>query len=78
MLDRLPVADCREAQLRDMMPAGLLNHPFVVFVLSFIVLWLSAWIGAHLGRKGKLPDERGGFRDHPRSDPNAARPDHRL
>jgi hypothetical protein len=34
----------------------ILNHPFVVFVLSFILLWLAALLGALLSRRWKLDD----------------------
>src|SRR3984957_1769132 len=36
----------------------ILNHPFVVFALSFILLWLAALLGALLSRRWKLEDDR--------------------
>jgi hypothetical protein len=38
----------------------LFNYPFAVFVLSFAVLWISAWFGAGVLRKRRSlqPDER--------------------
>ena len=37
---------------------SVMNYPLLVFVISFFMLWLSAWIGASLlKRKGALDDE---------------------
>jgi hypothetical protein len=35
-----------------------MNNPLLVFVLSFFLMWLSAWIGASfLRRQGKLKED---------------------
>jgi hypothetical protein len=36
----------------------ILNHPFTVFGLSFVLLWLAALLGALLSRRWKLEDDR--------------------
>jgi len=36
------------------------NYPLLDFVLSFSVLWLSAWIGAFLFRRKRKPDDAKG------------------
>jgi hypothetical protein len=36
----------------------ILNYPLVVFALAFILLWLAALLGAALGRKWRLEDDR--------------------
>jgi hypothetical protein len=36
----------------------ILNHPFAVFALSFILLWFAALLGAVFGRRWKLDDDR--------------------
>jgi len=39
---------------------NITQHPLLVFVLSFLVLWLAAWIGAlALRRQGKLEQDIG-------------------
>ena len=36
----------------------ILSHPFAVFALSLVALWLAALLGAALGRRWKLEDDR--------------------
>lgn len=36
---------------------SLLNYPRLVFLISFFVLWLAAWVGAKLQQKGKLDED---------------------
>jgi hypothetical protein len=44
-----------------MAPSAVLDSPFVVFALSFIVLWLSAWTGASLRRRSREEVHREDF-----------------
>src|SRR4029453_8397977 len=42
----------------------ILDHPLLVFALSFVAIWLSAWIGAF------LRERRGGLEEDGREDFN--------
>ncbi|RZU42283.1 hypothetical protein BDD14_3841 [Edaphobacter modestus] len=35
----------------------LFRYPRLVFLFSFLLLWLAAWIGGRMGRKAKLEEE---------------------
>src|SRR5882672_12256987 len=41
--------------------AEILDYPVLVFAISFVGLWLSAWLGAFLSRKGLIVHQ--GVRD---------------